>query len=103
MFRNAMLPQLTGLALALGSMVGGALIAENDLQLPGLGMAILHGDPGQRLSSHHRVHVAHYGVGAHRPTSRSTSWLAFSIRVSAPRRREANEAAARASQVARLS
>jgi peptide/nickel transport system permease protein len=41
MFRNAMLPQLTGLALALGSMVGGALIAEMIFSYPGLGMAVL--------------------------------------------------------------
>jgi peptide/nickel transport system permease protein len=41
MFRNAMLPQLTGLALALGGMVGGALIAELIFSYPGLGMAIL--------------------------------------------------------------
>jgi peptide/nickel transport system permease protein len=41
MFRNAMLPQLTGLALALGAMVGGALIAEMIFSYPGLGMAIL--------------------------------------------------------------
>jgi peptide/nickel transport system permease protein len=40
-FRNAMLPQLTGLALALGAMVGGALIAEMIFSYPGLGMAIL--------------------------------------------------------------
>lgn len=41
MFRNAMLPQLTGLALALGAMVGGALITEIIFSYPGLGMAIL--------------------------------------------------------------
>jgi peptide/nickel transport system permease protein len=41
MFRNAMLPQLTGLALALGGMVGGALITEMIFSYPGLGMAIL--------------------------------------------------------------
>jgi len=41
MFRNAMLPQLTGLALALGTMVGGALITEMVFSYPGLGMAIL--------------------------------------------------------------
>ncbi len=40
-FRNAMLPQLTGLALALGAMVGGALITEVIFSYPGLGMAIL--------------------------------------------------------------
>jgi peptide/nickel transport system permease protein len=41
MFRNAMLPQLTGLALALGAMVGGALITEMIFSYPGLGLAIL--------------------------------------------------------------
>jgi peptide/nickel transport system permease protein len=41
MFRNAMLPQLTGLALAFGGMVGGALITEMIFSYPGLGMAIL--------------------------------------------------------------
>jgi peptide/nickel transport system permease protein len=41
MFRNAMLPQLTGLALALGGMVGGALIAELIFSYPGIGMTVL--------------------------------------------------------------
>src|SRR6188768_1437971 len=41
MFRNAMLPQLTGLALALGAMVGGSLIAEIVFSYPGLGLTIL--------------------------------------------------------------
>jgi peptide/nickel transport system permease protein len=41
MFRNAMLPQLTGLALALGAMMGGALITEMVFSYPGLGMAVL--------------------------------------------------------------
>jgi len=41
MFRNAMLPQLTGLALALGGMVGGALITEIIFNYPGLGTALL--------------------------------------------------------------
>ena len=41
MFRNAMLPQLTGLALALGTMVGGSLITEIIFSYPGLGMAVL--------------------------------------------------------------
>jgi peptide/nickel transport system permease protein len=40
-FRNAMLPQLTGLALAFGGMVGGALITEMIFGYPGLGMTIL--------------------------------------------------------------
>jgi peptide/nickel transport system permease protein len=41
MFRNAMLPQLTGLALSLGTMIGGALITEMIFSYPGIGMAIL--------------------------------------------------------------
>jgi peptide/nickel transport system permease protein len=40
-FRNAMLPQITGLAQALGTMVGGALIAEIIFSYPGLGSTIL--------------------------------------------------------------
>lgn len=40
-FRNAMLPQLTGLALQLGVMIGGALITEMIFSYPGLGMALL--------------------------------------------------------------
>jgi peptide/nickel transport system permease protein len=40
-FRNAMLPQLTGLALSLGLMIGGALITEMIFSYPGLGMAVL--------------------------------------------------------------
>ena len=36
-FRNAMLPQVTGLALAIGTMVGGALFAEIIFSYPGLG------------------------------------------------------------------
>ncbi len=41
MFRNAMLPQLTGLALSIGTMVGGALITEMIFSYPGLGMSML--------------------------------------------------------------
>jgi peptide/nickel transport system permease protein len=40
-FRNAMLPQITGLALALGTMIGGALVAEIIFSYPGLGSTIL--------------------------------------------------------------
>jgi peptide/nickel transport system permease protein len=39
-FRNAMLPQITGLALAIGTMVGGALVAELIFSYPGLGTTI---------------------------------------------------------------
>ncbi|MDR2483409.1 MAG: ABC transporter permease [Treponema sp.] len=40
-FRNAMLPQITGLALALGTMVGGNLIAEIVFSYPGIGTTML--------------------------------------------------------------
>ncbi len=40
-FRNAMLPQITGLALSLGSMIGGALVAEIIFSYPGLGTTLL--------------------------------------------------------------
>lgn len=40
-FRNAMLPQITGLALSLGTMVGGALVAEIIFSYPGLGTTLL--------------------------------------------------------------
>jgi peptide/nickel transport system permease protein len=36
-FRNAMLPQITGLALSLGTMMGGNLIAEIVFSYPGIG------------------------------------------------------------------
>jgi peptide/nickel transport system permease protein len=40
-FRNAMLPQVTGLALSIGTMVGGALVAEIIFSYPGLGTTLL--------------------------------------------------------------
>jgi peptide/nickel transport system permease protein len=40
-FRNAMLPQVTGLALAIGTMITGALVAEIIFSYPGLGTTIL--------------------------------------------------------------
>lgn len=46
-FRNAMLPQITGLALSLGTMVGGALVAEVIFSYPGLGYTLLNGIRGQ--------------------------------------------------------
>ena len=46
-FRNAMLPQVTGLALAIGTMVGGALVAEIVFSYPGLGNTILTAVRGQ--------------------------------------------------------
>jgi peptide/nickel transport system permease protein len=41
-FRNAMLPQITGLALSIGTMVGGALVAEIIFSYPGLGTTIMN-------------------------------------------------------------
>jgi peptide/nickel transport system permease protein len=46
-FRNAMLPQITGLALSIGTMVGGALVAEIVFSYPGLGYTLLTGVMGQ--------------------------------------------------------
>jgi peptide/nickel transport system permease protein len=46
-FRNAMLPQITGLALSIGTMVGGALVAETIFSYPGLGSTILSAVRGQ--------------------------------------------------------
>ncbi len=41
-FRNAMLPQVTGLALSLGSLVGGALITEIVFGYPGVGTLLFN-------------------------------------------------------------
>ena len=46
-FRNAMLPQITGLALSIGTMVSGALVAEIIFSYPGLGNTILKAVVGQ--------------------------------------------------------
>lgn len=42
-----MLPQVTGLALAIGTLVGGALVAEIIFSYPGLGTTLLNGVLGQ--------------------------------------------------------
>jgi peptide/nickel transport system permease protein len=41
-FRNAMLPQITGLALSIGTLVGGALITEIVFSYPGIGTLLLN-------------------------------------------------------------
>ena len=46
-FRNAMLPQITGLALAIGTMISGALVAEIIFSYPGLGSTLLIAVRGQ--------------------------------------------------------
>jgi peptide/nickel transport system permease protein len=42
-FKNAMLPQITGLAISLGAMVGGALITEIVFSYPGVGTWLFNG------------------------------------------------------------
>ncbi|WP_330584901.1 ABC transporter permease [Parablautia muri] len=46
-FRNAMLPQITGLAMSLGTMMGGALVAEIIFSYPGIGTAMMTAVRGQ--------------------------------------------------------
>lgn len=41
-FRNAMLPQITGLALSIGGLVGGALITELVFSYPGIGTLLFN-------------------------------------------------------------
>lgn len=41
-FRNAMLPQVTGLALSIGTLVGGALITEIVFSYPGIGTLLFN-------------------------------------------------------------
>lgn len=40
-FRNAMLPQITGLAMSLGTMMGGALVSEIIFSYPGIGTTMI--------------------------------------------------------------
>jgi peptide/nickel transport system permease protein len=46
-FHNAMLPQVTGLALSMGTMIGGALVAEIVFSYPGLGYTLVRAVTGQ--------------------------------------------------------
>ena len=46
-FRNAMLPQVTGLALSLGTMVGGNLVAEMVFSYPGIGTTLFDAISGR--------------------------------------------------------
>lgn len=45
-FRNAMLPQVTGLAMSLGTMMGGALVSEIIFSYPGLGTTMMRAIKG---------------------------------------------------------
>jgi len=40
-FRNAMLPQVTGLAISLGTMIGGNIVAETIFSYPGIGTTLV--------------------------------------------------------------
>ena len=46
-FHNAMLPQVTGLAMSIGTMIGGALVAEIIFSYPGLGSTLLSAITGR--------------------------------------------------------
>jgi peptide/nickel transport system permease protein len=46
-FRNAMLPQITGLALSLGTLMGGNLVAEIVFSYPGIGTTVYSAIRGQ--------------------------------------------------------
>lgn len=46
-FRNAMLPQITGLAMSLGTMMGGALVSEIVFSYPGIGTTMMAAIKGQ--------------------------------------------------------
>ena len=46
-FRNAMLPQITGLALQLGAIIAGAIVTEIVFSYPGLGYQIYRAIPNQ--------------------------------------------------------
>ena len=53
-FRNAMLPQITGLAMSLGTMMGGALVSEIIFSYPGIGttkMSAIKGNDYPLLSA----------------------------------------------------
>ncbi len=49
-FRNGLLPQLAGVAILLGQIIGGALVAEIIFSYPGLGTTILHAIQGNDYS-----------------------------------------------------
>lgn len=72
-FRNAMLPQISGLALSLGTMVSGSLITEIVFNYPGHRLLALHSHPPAGLSADFRLHAGdlHYRTGGELPFRRS--------------------------------
>ncbi len=65
-FRNAMLPQVTGLALSIGTVVGGNLVAEIIFSYPGIGTTLLNSITGQDypLISASTFNHHHHGAGS---------------------------------------
>ena len=63
--RNALVPQVTGLAMSLGSIFNGAIITEQVFGYPGIGTLLIVGGACRRLQPRprHRVGVDHRGVG----------------------------------------
>ena len=65
-FRNAMLPQMTGLALSIGTMVGGALVAEIIFSYPGLGTTIMAAVLGRDYPLISASYLGHHDDGIDR-------------------------------------
>ncbi len=65
-FRNAMLPQITGLALSIGGMIGGALITELVFSYPGLGTLLFNAIEPERLSGDPVDHLVDHAGRARR-------------------------------------
>ena len=63
--RNAMLPQVTGLALALGSVVTSGIVVEGIFGLPGHGHGAERRHPVQRLPGDLRHRPVHHHRGRH--------------------------------------
>ena len=75
-FRNAMLPQITGLALSIGTMVGGAVVAEIIFSYPGLGSTIYYSCVGRGLPVDLGNHIDNHYNGADREFSyRDRLWF----------------------------
>ena len=72
-YRSASLPQLSGLALALGVVIGGNIVTEIAFHYPGLGLLDLQRDRGRGLLPCCRASSSSSSSGCCSPTSSSTS------------------------------